>query len=221
MKRIAVAAVFLLVLGIGWPGSAGPGKTLLAAASAAEENADDAQAANRATDLLREIMSIPEKGMPPALLRRAQGIAIIPNVVKAGFVLGGRYGTGVVLVRGRDGAWGTPLNVSITSGSIGWQIGVQATDVILVFKTRKSVDGLLNGKFTLGADANVAAGPVGRHAEAATDVRLKAEVYAYSRSRGLFAGVSLEGSVLSVGRRLSAPKAVGRLKTALAKYARP
>jgi hypothetical protein len=104
----------------------------------------------------------------------------------------------VVLVRGKTGAWEPPTFVTLTGGSVGWQAGVQATDVILVFKTRKSIEGLMRGKFTLGADAAVAAGPVGRQAEAATDARLRAEIYSYSRSRGLFAGVSLDGSALQI-----------------------
>ncbi len=151
-----------------------------------------------ATQTLQEITAIPAKGIPAALLADAEGIAIIPGVVKLGFVVAGRHGRGVVVTRNANGTWSNPVFVQITAGSVGWQVGVQATDVILVFKTRKSVAGLMNGKFTLGADAAVAAGPVGRRAEAATDVQLKAEILSYSRSRGLFAGVSLEGSALTI-----------------------
>lgn len=151
-----------------------------------------------ATQTLQEITSVPAKGIPASLLADAQGIAIIPSVVKLGFVVAGRHGRGIVLTRNANGAWGHPVFVTITGGSVGWQAGIQATDVILVFKTRKSVAGLMKGKFTLGADAAVAAGPVGRRAEAATDVQLKAEILSYSRSRGLFAGVSLEGSALMI-----------------------
>jgi len=151
-----------------------------------------------AAQTLQEITAIPAKGIPRALLADAEGMAIVPGVVKLGFVVAGRHGRGVVLVRNPDRTWGNPVFVSLTGGSVGWQAGVQATDVILVFKTRKSVAGLLGGKFTLGADAAVAAGPVGRQAAAATDVQLKAEIYSYSRSRGLFAGVSLEGSAVTV-----------------------
>lgn len=151
-----------------------------------------------ATDVLKEIMAIPEKGIPPSLLRNAYGVAVIPGVIKVGLVVGGRFGRGVLVVRTRGGAWSNPSFVTITGGSIGWQIGAQSTDVILVFKSRRGVDGLFKGKFTLGADAAVAAGPVGRQAEAATDVQLKAEIYSYSRSRGLFAGISLEGAALQI-----------------------
>jgi lipid-binding SYLF domain-containing protein len=149
-------------------------------------------------DILEEIMAIPEKGIPPSLLDDAAGIAIIPNVIKIGFVIGGRHGTGILLVRGEGGQWSNPSFISLTGGSLGWQIGAQSTDVILVFKSGRSIDGIMNGKFTLGADAGVAAGPVGRRGEAATDATLKAEIYSYSRSRGLFAGVSLEGSALQI-----------------------
>jgi SH3 domain-containing YSC84-like protein 1 len=119
-------------------------------------------------------------------------------VLKGGFVVGVRHGRGVALVRDEQGAWRPPVFVSLTGGSIGWQAGLQATDVILVFRTSKSVQGLLNGKFTIGADAAAAAGPVGRQASAATDAQLRAEILSYSRSRGLFAGVSLDGSMLQI-----------------------
>ena len=151
-----------------------------------------------ATGVLKEIMAIPEKGIPPALLSDAYGVAIVPGVIKLGFIIGGRYGTGVLMVRDKDGTWSSPTFVSLAGGGIGWQIGAQSTDIILVFKSRKSIDGIMKGKFTLGADASVAAGPVGRNLEAATDVKLKAEIYSYSRSRGLFAGISLEGAALQI-----------------------
>ncbi|NLS94183.1 MAG: lipid-binding SYLF domain-containing protein [Planctomycetaceae bacterium] len=148
--------------------------------------------------VLDEIMAIPLSSIPESMLADAQGLVIIPNMVKGGFVVGGRHGRGVLLVRDEDQSWHAPVFVSLTGGSIGWQVGVQTTDVILVFKTRQSVQGILNGKFTLGADAAAAAGPVGRQAAAATDGRFKAEIYSYSRSRGLFAGVSIDGSVLQL-----------------------
>jgi len=151
-----------------------------------------------AIEVLEQIMAIPEKSIPPQLLANAQGIAIIPNVIKVGFVLGGRHGKGILFVRDKRAGWSNPSFVALTGGSFGWQIGAQSTDVILVFKTGRSVEGIMKGKFTLGADAGVAAGPVGRRVEAATDAQLKSEIYSYSRSRGLFAGVSLEGSVLQI-----------------------
>lgn len=151
-----------------------------------------------AVTVLDEIMAIRLRQIPESLLADAQGVAIVPNVVKVSFVAGVRRGRGVLLVKNETGAWIPPQFVTLTGGSVGYQIGLQATDVILVFKSRNSIQGLLNGTLTLGADAAVAAGPVGRNAGAATDAALKAEIYTYSRSRGLFAGVSLDGTVLEV-----------------------
>lgn len=150
------------------------------------------------TEVLRQIMSIPESAIPPSLFANAYAVIVIPNMIKAGFVVGGRYGTGLMIVRGVDDVWHYPVLVSLTGGSVGFQIGAQSTDVILVFKSMKSVKAIEKGKYTLGADASVAAGPVGRHAEAGTDIKLEAEIYSYSRSRGLFAGVALEGSDISL-----------------------
>jgi len=149
-------------------------------------------------EVIETMRRIPEERIPPALLKNAQGIAVVPNVIKVGLVVGGRYGKGVLSVRRDDGRWSDPVFISIAGGSVGWQIGAQSTDVVLVFKSRKSIEGLTKRKFTLGADAAVAAGPVGRQASAATDAQLKAEIYSYSRSRGLFAGVSLDGAVVEV-----------------------
>jgi lipid-binding SYLF domain-containing protein len=164
-------------------------------------NTSEAQVVKRveeATEVLNEIMAIPEKGIPPSLLKDAEGVAIIPRVIKVGFVIGGRHGKGIMVIKNKRGEWSYPFFISFTGGSIGWQIGAQSTDIILVFRTQRSVDGIIRGKFTLGADASIAAGPVGRHAEAGTDIELKAEILSYSRSRGIFAGVSLEGSTLQI-----------------------
>lgn len=161
--------------------------------------ADDAlQRAGEAVRVLQEVMDAPDRRLPDRLLRDAEAVAVIPGVVKAGFVLGGRYGKGVLSVRAPDGTWSNPSFISLTGGSVGFQAGVQSTDVVLVFRTRRGVDGVVNGKFTLGADAAIAAGPVGRNANASTDAQLKAEIYSYSRSRGLFAGVALDGAVLAI-----------------------
>jgi lipid-binding SYLF domain-containing protein len=150
------------------------------------------------SDVLAAIQAIPARGIPAALLADAQGIAIIPDVIKAGFVLGGRHGHGVVFSRNADGTWGPPAFIAITGASLGLQAGVQSTDVVLVFKTRKSLGRILQGKgkLTLGADAAIAAGPIGRQAAAGTDGMLRAEIFSYSRSRGLFAGVSFDGAAL-------------------------
>ncbi len=154
-----------------------------------------------ATEVLDDIMAIPENLIPPSLLNNAHGIAVIPGVIKAGFFVGGRWGRGVLSVRTAGGGWSNPAFVTLTGGSIGWQIGVQSTDIILVFKSSKNIEALMTGRFTLGADASVAAGPVGRHTEASTDIKLQAEIYSYSRSRGLFAGVALEGAALQIDYR--------------------
>ncbi len=154
-----------------------------------------------ATEVLEQMSNMPEKGVPSSLLSRAYAVAVIPNVIKAGFLLGGSYGKGVLVVRQPDGNWSNPAFISLGEGSIGWQAGAQSSDIILVFKSRKSVENIANGKLTLGGDANIAAGPVGRHTSAATDGRLRAEIYSYSRNRGLFAGVSLKGAWLRMDKR--------------------
>ena len=154
--------------------------------------------------VLKEIMETPAKEIPAALLADAQGIAVIPSLIKGGFIVGVRRGHGVVVVRDDKNGWRPPVFVTVTGGSVGWQIGIQATDLILVFKTHKSIQKLLQGKFTIGADVAAAAGPVGREAAAATDATLKAEIYSYSRSRGLFAGISLDGSAVQIDSEANA-----------------
>ena len=134
-------------------------------------------------EVLQQFLDLQIRQIPESLLAEAHGVAIIPDVIKLGFVVGGQRGHGVVIVRERNGSWRAPNFVTITGGSVGWQVGAQATDFVLIFKSQKSVDGLLRGKFTLGADAAIAAGPVGRRAGAATDAELKAEIYSYSRSQ--------------------------------------
>lgn len=183
MIRLKQILVTLLLLLMGLP---------LSQALAQKE----AKKIDEATGVLMDVMAIPEKGIPPVLLGNAHGIVIFPGVIKAAFVVGGRYGTGVMLARDEKGRWSAPVFLSIAGGSVGWQIGADSTDIILVLKSSRSVEGILKGKFTLGADAAVAAGPVGRSAEAATDVTMRSEILSYSRSRGLFAGVSLEGAAL-------------------------
>jgi lipid-binding SYLF domain-containing protein len=148
--------------------------------------------------VLGELIGIPGREIPQRLLSAAQGVAVIPNVIKVGFVAGVRRGHGVVMVRDAQGQWTLPLFITLTGGSLGWQAGIQGTDVVLVFTTRKGVDGLLRGKCTIGVDASATAGPVGRNAAAATDTELKAEIFSYSRSRGLFLGASFDGSLLEI-----------------------
>lgn len=150
------------------------------------------------TQVLNEIMAAPATGIPRALLHDAEAVVIAPGLLKGGFVIGVRHGRGVLVMRDGNGGWRAPSFISITGGSIGWQIGVQATDIIMVFKTKQSVQKLATGKFTIGGDVAATAGPVGREASAATDVQLKSEIYSYSRSRGLFAGAALDGSAVSM-----------------------
>jgi lipid-binding SYLF domain-containing protein len=126
------------------------------------------------------------------------------RIFRAGFIIGGSYGKGVLTVRNQKGEWSAPLFIELAAGSLGYQIGAQSTDIVLVFKTPRSVEGIVHGTFKLGADAAVAAGPIGRRGEAATDAELKAEILSYARSRGLFAGVSLEGTKLDIDHAANA-----------------
>jgi len=167
----------------------------IGAASAGETELKRAREAVRVLD---EIMQAPDRRVPSNLLNEAHAIAVIPDVIKAGLLVGGRRGHGLIVVKGPDGTWSNPSFVTMTGGSIGFQVGVQSTDVVLVFRSQRGVDSIVHGKFTLGGDASVAAGPVGRSAQASTDAQLKAEIYSYSRARGLFAGVALDGSVLAI-----------------------
>jgi hypothetical protein len=132
------------------------------------------------------------------LLADAQGVAIVPNMVRGAFVIGLQHGRGVLLVRDEQKAWSAPRMIQITGGSLGWQAGVQATDLVLVFRTKQSVANLMRGKLTIGVDAAAAAGPVGRKASAATDLPLQSEILSYSRARGAFVGVSIDGSSITL-----------------------
>jgi SH3 domain-containing YSC84-like protein 1 len=153
-----------------------------------------------ATAVLTETMGTPLNRIPEAMLSNANGVAIIPNVLKGSFIVGARHGRGLLFVREPKGTWHAPVFITLTGGNIGWQVGVQSSDIVLVFKTPQSIQGILSGKLTIGADAAAAAGPVGRQGAVATDGQLQAEIYSYSRSRGLFAGVSVDGSVVQVDR---------------------
>lgn len=180
------------------------GLALLSCSGTALAGPVEDQTLRNALSVLTAFRALSVQGIPDSMLRDAQGVAIVPGVIKAGFVLAGTHGRGVMFVRRADGTFGEPLFVSLTGGSLGWQAGVNSTDVVLVFTSQRGVNGILTGqKFTLGADASIAAGPIGRQAMAATDPRLQAEIYSYSRSRGLFAGVALGGSVIRFDERAS------------------
>lgn len=150
------------------------------------------------TQVLSELMRMPEQNIPTWLLERAYAVAVIPSVIKVGLGIGGRRGKGVLVVRKDTGQWSNPIFVNLTGGSFGFQVGVQSTDVVLVFTSKQSIEGIVGGKVTLGADASVAAGPIGRQSSAATDIGLTAQVYSYSRASGLFAGVALDGSAITI-----------------------
>ncbi|MDD5504075.1 MAG: lipid-binding SYLF domain-containing protein [Candidatus Omnitrophica bacterium] len=153
---------------------------------------------SEADDLIREIMQMPEQSIPSDLLSKAEGIVIFPSVLKGGFIFGARYGTGVALHRDKNTRkWSAPCFYRIAGGSWGLQIGGQIIDLVLVITNERGMKGLLQNNFTLGGDAAVSAGPVGRNAEASTDLFLKAGILSYSRSKGLFAGIALDGAVLS------------------------
>lgn len=153
--------------------------------------------AQKAADAFSSVMKAPDKGIPGELLERAWCVAVFPGVKKAGFILGGQYGRGLISCRRRPGSWGAPSFFTIGGGSIGLQVGGQEVDLVLLIMNQAGVDGLLQNRFELGAGAAVSAGPVGRNTAASTDILLKSQVISYSRSRGLFVGLELKGAVLS------------------------
>jgi lipid-binding SYLF domain-containing protein len=159
---------------------------------------DEADRATKAGSVLSEIMAAPDQGIPEDLLEKAHAIAIIPHVVKGAFIVGGRYGKGLIARRTEAGNWSAPAFITIGGGSVGFQIGGSATDLVLVFTNEDGLKPLLKGKFTVGGDASVAAGPVGRTASGSTDITLSSAIYSYSRSKGLFAGVSLAGASITM-----------------------
>jgi lipid-binding SYLF domain-containing protein len=192
MKKILLVIVLLAgMLSIG---------SVLAALQTPEKQSDEVEQIQRSVEVFRDLLALPEEEIPPALLRKSQAIAIIPGFLKAAYVVGGEHGRGVVLVRTDKGEWSNPSFISMTGGSIGFQIGVEKADIILVFKNRASVDNIAKGKFTLGGDASVAVGPMGRSAKASTDIALEAEVYSYSKAKGIFAGVSISGASLQMDK---------------------
>jgi len=177
---------FAMLLGLG----------LLQTVAWAGPNED--QRARNAVRVLNEIQRIPEQSIPTRLLDEGRAIIIIPDTVKAGLIFGGRHGRGLMSVKTDEGTWSNPVFVKFTGGSIGFQAGVQFSDIVLVFRNDRTLDNIVNGKFTLGADASVAAGPVGRNAGAATDGQFNAEIWSWSRARGLFAGIALDGAALHI-----------------------
>jgi len=159
---------------------------------------DQAKRAREAAEVMNEIMGIREEGIPEELMARAHAIAVIPDVTKGAFGIGGRWGKGLVTHRGANGKWSAPSYIELAGGSFGLQIGVERADVVLVFVNEEGFRSMLDGKVKLGADASIAAGPVGRRAEVGTDIKFESAILSYSRSKGLFAGVALDGSSLTI-----------------------
>jgi lipid-binding SYLF domain-containing protein len=162
------------------------------------KHSDEAERAVQAPGVLNEIMGFPENAIPEQLMARAHGIAVIPHVVQGAFGIGGQWGKGLMSERREDRSWSPPAYIEIGGGSFGLQIGVEASDVVLVSTDENGLRDLLEGKVKLGADASATAGPVDRKAEVGTDVLLRSAVFAYSRSKGLFAWISLDGSVVTI-----------------------
>jgi lipid-binding SYLF domain-containing protein len=231
-KRIVLTALALVVIAA--PALAGIRG--LAPAAAPQAGPDQVQKIDDAIRVLQEMMKESDKSIPESLIEQCAGIAIVPDVIRAGLVIGGKHGKGVLLVRTKSGAWSDPTFIDVKGGSIGWQAGVQSADVVLVFRTPRSLENVVKGDFTLGADIGVAAGPLGRQAEASTDSELKAEILSYSKSRGLYAGLTLQGSSIQqdrkanrafygkdispedvlAGKATAVPEVVAKLKVALA-----
>jgi lipid-binding SYLF domain-containing protein len=225
--------------------AAASGLVLPAIAARAQGAATSAPGTDRIEQAIRALTEItqlskPEEKLPASLLSKCEGIAIFPGVIKAAYGIGGQYGRGLVVLKSGANGWTSPVFVSLIGGSVGWQIGVEKADIILVFRTRKGIDNIVAGKLTLGAGASISAGPLGRSAEAATDLSLEAEILSYSKSKGLFAGISLKGATIQVdrdansafygrgdvtpqeifsGEKIQVPEIVDKLKKALEKYA--
>jgi lipid-binding SYLF domain-containing protein len=173
------------------------GVVCLLAAAAVPASADTA--AERLAEsalVLKEIMQAPDKGVPTDLLNKARCVVIVPGLKKAGLLIGGKYGRGFITCHTAGGEWGAPAALRVEGGSVGFQIGASETDVIMLLMDERSVKGIMESKFTLGGDADVAAGPVGRSATAQTDATMNAKILSYSRSRGVFAGIALTGATL-------------------------
>jgi lipid-binding SYLF domain-containing protein len=174
---------------------------LIAAGRLAQAGNEPMKTLQESTDAVKGLCDIPLNGIPRALVNDAAGVAIIPHLVKTALIVDREFGHGVLLAHEPSGAWSNPIFVTLSGGGVGGQAGIQATELVLVFKTRKSFDRALAGKLTLGSDMSVAAGPLGRDSKIATDKGMQSEIYSYSRSRGLFVGLSLEGAKLHVDDR--------------------
>ena len=173
--------------------------TALSITTVAQQESAEAKRVRDAATAFGEIMGAEDNAIPAAILEKAEGIAIFPGTLRAGFIVGGMRGRGIISAR-NDGRWSAPAFLTLTGGSLGLQIGGQAADLVLVIRDRRGLENLVSNQFKLGADAGVAAGPVGREAQAATDVQMRAQSLSYSRARGLFAGVTVNGSTVRQDR---------------------
>ena len=169
---------------------------LVSSAALAADRSDEVKRLQRSTDVLQEIMKAPDKGIPQDLLDKAACIVVVPGLKKGGIGVGGKYGKGEVMCRKSDKSWSAPLFITIEGGSVGLQLGFTSIDLVMLVMNKKGMDKLIADKFTIGADASAAAGPVGRQTSASTNVRMDAEILTYSRAKGLFAGISLDGATL-------------------------
>lgn len=206
----------------------------------AQGSSDEGRRVAEAATVLDEIMSASDKAVPRAIVENAEGIAVFPSMIKGGLVVGGQRGRGVLSVRDKkSGGWSSPAFLTITGGSFGAQIGAQAIDLILVINNQRGLEQLVKNQFKIGADASAAAGPVGRDASASTDIQMRAQILSYSRARGLFAGVTLNGATIRQDRDANerfygtpfrtsqivfdglggSPEPVGNWKATLTKYA--
>ncbi len=185
MKTSRIASVILLAI-------------LMCAVLTPAKSQDKQEDKIDATTKVLQDFSKMKESIPSELLKITEGIIVVPKLINAGFVLAGKRGKGLAMVKLADGSWSNPVFVTITGGSLGLQAGVQSVDLVLIFKSRETLENIGKGSFTLGGDISVTAGPVGRNSTASTDYKLEAEVYSYSRSKGLFAGISLAGSAISI-----------------------
>jgi len=173
----------------------------IVAASTSTAQSDEAKRIQEAITVLTEIMEAGDQTVPRGIMQKAEGIAVFPSLLKGGFIVGGQRGRGILSSRDpKTGAWSSPAFLTITGGSFGAQIGAQAVDLILVVQNRRGLEQLVSNQFKIGADASVAAGPVGRDASASTDIQMRAQILSYSRTRGLFAGITLNGSTIRQDR---------------------
>ncbi|HWZ14711.1 MAG TPA: lipid-binding SYLF domain-containing protein [Mucilaginibacter sp.] len=175
--------------------------TLLSAKS--PDVSKETERIHKAANVLKEFGKMKEK-IPHDLLENCEGIVIMPRLFNAGFAIGGKYGKGLAMVKLENGKWSDPVFVTLTGGSFGFQFGIQSVDLVLIFKHKGVLTKVKKGDFTIGGDASAAAGPVGRNTTASTDYKMSAEVYSYSRSRGLFAGISINGSNLGIDKKSNA-----------------